>query len=120
MTLYADGDSNAEAVLLQAILEKNMENGTYVNGQIARVSYVQLDASPNGQQNDIDGSQVRDGGGSGDGITVGLGLGLAAAGAAIVAIAGVLYTRRNKFQDDENTTMPPNVNSYSNLEEANP
>lgn len=125
MTLYANGDSNAEAVLLQEILKKNMENGTYVkNGQIARLSYVQLYSSPDGQQNDNDNKvgQVRDGGTSGDGITVGLGLGLAAAGAAFVVIVGVFYTRRkqDQHQDDENTTMPPIVDSYANLGEVDP
>jgi hypothetical protein len=115
ITLYANGDSNAEAVL-QEILKKNMEDGTYVNDQITSVSYVELDPSSDGPQNDGDNdvSRVRSGGGSGDGgITVGLGLGIAAAGAAIVVIAGILYTRRKKLQEDETTTMSPNVNSYA-------
>jgi hypothetical protein len=119
MTLYVNGDLNAEAALLQNILNKNMEDGTYVNGQIARVSYVQLDPSPDGQQNDV--SQVRDGGGTGDGLTVGMGLGVAAACAAVAFIAGVVFSRRRKkSQNDENTTLSPNVNSYSNFGETDP
>jgi hypothetical protein len=116
ITLYANGDSNAEAVL-QEILKKNMEDGTYVNDQITSVSYVELDPSSDGPQNDGDNdvNQVRSGGGSGDGITVGLGIGLAAAGGAIVAIAGLLYSRRRNFQEEETTTTSPNGNSYSNV-----
>jgi hypothetical protein len=118
MTLYANGNSNTEAVLLQDILIQNMEDGTYVNGPIARVSYAQLDPSPDGQQNESDNdvNQVRDSGGSGDGSTVGLGLGLAIAGAAIVVTAGVLYTRRKKSQTDHDATVPPILNSYLNLD----
>jgi hypothetical protein len=116
ITLYANGDSNAEAVL-QEILKKNMEDGTYVNDQITSVSYVELDPSSDGPQidGDNDVNQVRSGGGSGDGITVGLGIGLAAAGGAIVAIAGLLYSRRRNFQEEETTTTSPNGNSYSNV-----
>jgi hypothetical protein len=114
MTLHANDNSNTEAVLLQDVLIQNTEDGTHVDDPIARVSYVQLDPSPDGQQNESDNevNQVRDSKGSGDGLTVGLGLGLAIAGAAIVVTAGVLHIRRKKSQNDDDTTVPPILNSY--------